>query len=48
LRQGIRRVAGNVDVQALTAEAAFTLLTAGLVALDRMTLQQLEEIADGG
>jgi len=48
LRRSIERVARNIDVQALSAEAAFTLLTAGLVQLDQMTLAQLEEIADGG
>ena len=48
LRRGIERVARSIDVQALSAEAAFTLLTAGLVQLDQMNVRQLEEIAGGG
>ena len=48
LRRGIDRVARNINVQALSADAAFELLTAGLIQLNQLNDSQLEQIADGG
>jgi len=48
LRQAIERVARNINVEALSADAVLELLTLGLVQFDQMSLEQLDEIAGGG